>query len=660
MDSAGTAERLVVAVQDLLVGAGVRCAQGVALAQDGVEVADHEDLLAVCILAQEGHDALTGVVGDDPLEALPAVVDLPEGGMVLVELVQGLDVGLQLGVLVVAQQHPVQRLGLVPLSELAELLTHEQQLLAGVSHHVAKEGAQVCKLGLIVTGHLVDEAALAVDDFVVADGQHEVLAEGVEEAERDLVVVARTEERVSLHVAEHVVHPAHVPLEIEAQAAVGSGFRDHRPRGGLLCDHVLVGVTAQNRIVELAQECHSLKVLLAAVLVGLPLALLPVVVQIEHGSHSVHTQAVDVVLLQPVESAGDEEALHLAAAKVEHHGTPLFVLAALGVRVFIAGFAIEVVQAELVFREVGRHPVHDDADARLMHLVHESHQILRGAVAAGGGEIARHLIAPAAIEGVLHDGQQLHVGVAHLGDIRDELVGQLGVIVGQAALFLLPAAGVHLVDVHRSVDDIGLLLGVLPRLVVPDKAVQIVDLAAVRGAGLCVERIGVSLVDKVARPGGHAIFVNVVFLHARDKQLPHRVIVHLAHRVAARFPAIEIAYYADGRRVRCPDAEHHACLPGPLLDVCAKIAVRFTVIALLEQIHRKIRWIAAGLFLSRFHKQLLPAQAAWAVLCLLLSYIKEFRRIFQEFSCRIYHNLFVDIFLIYTISLILDKKYRQT
>ena len=242
----------------------------------------------------------------------------------------------------------------------------------------------------------------------------------------------------------------------------------------------------------------------------------------------------------------------------------------------------------------------------MTHLVHESHQVLRGAVAAGGGEIARHLIAPAAIEGVLHDGQQLHVGVAHLGDVRDELVGQLGVIVGQTALFHPPAAGVHLVDVHGAVDDIGLLLGVLPRLVVPDKAVQIVDFAAVRGAGLCVERIGVSLVDKVARPGGHAIFVNVVFLHARDKQLPHGVIVHLAHRVAARFPAIEIAYYADGRRVRCPDAEHHACLPGPLLDVCAKIAVRFTVIALLEQIHRKVRWIAAGFFLSRFHKRSSP------------------------------------------------------
>lgn len=144
--------------------------------------------------------------------------------MLLVEGVQGLDVGLQLGVLIVAQQHPVQRLCLVPLGELAELLTHEQQLLARVGHHVAKEGAQVCKLGVVLAGHLVDQAALAVHHLIVADGQHKVLAEGVEEAEGDLVVVAGTEERVSLHVAEHIVHPAHVPLEVEAKAPSEAGF----------------------------------------------------------------------------------------------------------------------------------------------------------------------------------------------------------------------------------------------------------------------------------------------------------------------------------------------------------------------------------------------------------------------------------------------------
>ena len=252
------------------------------------------------------------------------------------------------------------------------------------------------------------------------------------------------------------------------------------------------------------------------------------------------------------------------------------------------------------------------------------------------------------------------MGITHLGDVGDQLVSQLCVVVGLVALLHLPAADVHLVDVHGAVDHIGLLLGGLPGLIVPGKAGDIIDLAAVGRPGLGVERIGVGLVDEIARTGGHAVFVYVIFLHARDEQLPYGIAVHLAHRVAARFPTIEIAYHADGRRVRCPDAEHHARLPGPLLDVCAKIAVCFTVVALLEQIHRKIRWIAVGLFLSRFHKQLLPAQAAWAALCLLLSYIKEFRRIFQGLSWKIYHNLFVDIFLIYTTSLILDKNYQQT
>ena len=63
---------------------------------------------------------------------------------------------------------------------------------------------------------------LSMHDLVVADGQDKILAERVEEAEGDLAVVARTEERVSLHVAEHIVHPAHVPLEVEAKAAIRS------------------------------------------------------------------------------------------------------------------------------------------------------------------------------------------------------------------------------------------------------------------------------------------------------------------------------------------------------------------------------------------------------------------------------------------------------
>ena len=608
VDCAGTAELCIVAVQDLLVGACHRCAQSVALAQDGVEVAHHKDLLAGSVLAQEGDDALLRVIRHDPLEALPAVIHLPEGGVLLVEGVQGLDVGLQLGVLIVAQQHPVQRLCLVPLGELAELLTHEQQLLARVGHHVAKEGAQVCKLGVVLAGHLVDQAALAVHHLIVADGQHKILAEGVEEAEGDLVVVAGTEERVSLHVAEHIVHPAHVPLEVEAKAAVRSRLCDHGPCSGFFRNHVLVGVTAQHGVVQLAQESNSLQIFLAAVLVRLPLALLAVIVQIQHGCHRVHAQTVDMVLLQPIQCAGDQEALHLAAAEVEHHGAPLLMFAALRIRVLVAGFAIKVVQAELILREVSRHPVHDHTNAGGMELIHKGHQVLGGAVAAGGCKIAGDLIAPAAVKRIFHDRQQFHMGIAHLCDIWDQLVCQLGIIVGLTALLHLPAAGVHLVNIHRAVDHISLFLCCLPCIIVPRKTTDIVDLAAVGRAGLGVERIGIGLIDQITCAGGHAVFINIIFLHARDEQFPYGITIHLAHRVAARLPAVKVAHHADGYSMGCPHAEHHTCFTGTCFHVCAKVAVCFTVIALFEQIHRQVRCIALDLLLGRFHRLLLPVQ----------------------------------------------------
>ena len=608
VDCAGTAELCIVAVQDLLVGACHRCAQSIALAQDGVEVADHQDLLAGSVLAQEGDHALLRVVRHDPLEALPAVVHLPEGGVLLVEGIQGPDIGLQFVVLIVAQQHPVQRLCLVPLGELAELLSHEQQLLARVGHHIAEEGAQVCKLGVVLAGHLVDQAALAVHHLIVADGQHKVLAEGVEEAEGDLVVVAGTEKRVGLHVAEHVVHPAHVPLEIEAKAAVRSRLCDHGPCGGLFCDHVLVRMTAQHGVVQLAQEGNGLQIFLAAILVGLPFALLAVIVQIQHGCHSIHPQAVNMVLLQPVQCAGDQEALHLAAAEVKHHGAPLLMFTALRVRVLVAGLAVKVVQAELVLREVSRYPVHDHADAGGVQLVHKGHKVLGGAVAAGGCKIACDLIAPAAIKGVFHDRQQLHMGIAHIGDIRDQLVCQLGIVIGLAALLHLPAAGVHLVDVHGAVDHVRLFLCCLPCVIVPHKAGDIVDLAAVGRAGLGVECIGIGLIDQITCTGGHAIFVNIIFLHARDEQFPYGIAIHLAHRVAARLPAVEVAHHADRHSMGCPHAEHHARFTGARFHVCAEVTVCFTVIALFEQIHRKVRCIALDLFLGRFHRLLLPVQ----------------------------------------------------
>src|SRR3546814_9726145 len=83
--------------------------------------------------------------------------------------------------------------------------------------HEAVIGAQGGGLLPIVAGHLVEQRALAVHHLVMAEGQDEVLTERVQQAERHVVMMVSAMHRLLAHVAQRVVHPAHVPFEAEPQ-----------------------------------------------------------------------------------------------------------------------------------------------------------------------------------------------------------------------------------------------------------------------------------------------------------------------------------------------------------------------------------------------------------------------------------------------------------
>ena len=145
---------------------------------------------------------------------------------------------------VVVQQHPVQPLAVVPFNELAEFAAHKEQLFAGVGHHVAHKGAQPRKFLLIVAGHFIQQRALPVHHLIVGDGQDKVFAEGVHHAEGELIVVVAAEVGVQRGVEQGIVHPAHVPFEVEAQPPDLRRAGDQRPCRGLLRDHQKAGMLA--------------------------------------------------------------------------------------------------------------------------------------------------------------------------------------------------------------------------------------------------------------------------------------------------------------------------------------------------------------------------------------------------------------------------------
>ena len=145
----------------------------------------------------------------------------------------------------------------------------------------------------------MEQRILAVDDFVVGEGKHEILAEGVEHREGELVVFVFAVDGIRGKIFQRVVHPAHVPFEAEAEAAEVGGPRDAGPGRGFFGDGENAGEAAVRDFVHALNEGDGVKIFAAAIFVGNPLALLARIVEIEHGSDGVHAKTIDVIFVEP-------------------------------------------------------------------------------------------------------------------------------------------------------------------------------------------------------------------------------------------------------------------------------------------------------------------------------------------------------------------------
>ena len=180
-------------------------------------------------------------------------------------------------------------------------------------------------------------------------------------------------------------------------------------------------------VVELADELDGLQVLAPAILVGNPLARAPRIIEVEHRGHRIDPQAVDVKAVAPEQRVGQQEVDDLVPAIVENQGAPILVRPFARVFMLVEGGAVEAGKRPVVAREMGGHPIDNDADARLMERIDEILEIVGRAIAAGRRIKARHLVAPRRVIRVLGDRHELHVGEAHLLDVLDQRFSQRAV-----------------------------------------------------------------------------------------------------------------------------------------------------------------------------------------------------------------------------------------
>ena len=158
--------------------------------------------------------------------------------------------------------------------------------------------------------------------------------------------------------------------------------------------------------IQFFDELHGFQIFMSTKLIGHPLTFFSGVIQIQHRRHGIHAKPVNVVPIEPTQGAIDEEVFDLSTSVVEYSAFPFRMPAFAGVGMVIEMRSIKKSQTMRVIGEMGRSPIHNDPNPRLMAGINKPLKILRRPKPTGGGEISRRLISPRSIKGVLHNRHQ--------------------------------------------------------------------------------------------------------------------------------------------------------------------------------------------------------------------------------------------------------------
>ena len=191
--------------------------------------------------------------------------------------------------------------------------------------------------------------------------------------------------------------------------------------------------------------------------------------------------------------------------------------------IFVKVCAVKMGEGEKVLWKVRRHPVQNHPDAVLMERVHQIHEILRRAVAAGGGVETGDLISPGTVERKFGQRHEFHMGESHLGHVFDQLPGEFAVGQGPVAILRHAPPGTHVNFIHEDRLAQPVRPGTLlhPRQVTPFIVGNVPDDRGVIGRSFEVGpvRIGLQAHGSAARQD--FVLVQQSFLKARNEKLPN-------------------------------------------------------------------------------------------------------------------------------------------
>src|SRR5436190_3943546 len=241
---------------------------------------------------------------------------------------------------------------------------------------------------------------------------------------------------------------------------------------------------------------------------------------------------------------------------------------------------------------MGRHPIHDDADAGFVQGVYQKLEIFRIAETVGGRVKASYLVAPRGVKGVLGDWHELDMGEAHLFDVFDQLPGQFAIVEEFGGRFFPPRTQVKFIDADRRLQRIGFRSAVNPCLIGPLEFPVVPNDGIVARVAFEEEAERVGLLDDVPLAIANFVFVLVALLYARDKNFPDAGLAKRTHQVETAIPIVEVADDADALGVGGPDGEAGAGHAINSAQLGAQLIIDAELLALAEQI--QIRFADGG------------------------------------------------------------------
>ena len=421
-----------------------------------------------------------------------------------------------------------------------------------MDRHVHVKCPALRELHLIASEDLVDDRLLAVHDLIVRQRQQILLVVEIEHRESQLVGDVNSLPGLLHEIVQRVIHPAQIPLVVKSEAALVHRLCAARIGRGVLGDQHGGRMELMQAEIHLLEEIQ-VEFVDAAALIAHP---------VDQAAHRIHSQAVKVILREPVVGGRLHKAGHLPAREQEIAASPLAVRH-VGGRILIEFRSVVMPQRVIVHGKMRGDYVDDRADPRHVKAVDQLLQLLSRPVSGRRGKKARALVSPASVEGMLRERHEFHMCVIVVFDILDEILRDLIVLIPSLFHFPvrvvlpvrvlpLPGAEMHLVNIEGSVKIPSPVLH--PLIVRELEPVQVPDNGREIRAQFHAESIGVAVLD----PSVFAIDDELVHLSLFCPVNPDLIELGAdGFRHLFFLPVIELAYDRDALRLRREGPEDH-------------------------------------------------------------------------------------------------------